>query len=84
MSIWFMRDNHTFLKLPRDFATAKQMLSDDWDNNVNAPYGMVGLKGSDEESLGYRSVLAKGNWQEFIKGVEELYNLLPKVNMKES
>jgi hypothetical protein len=69
MSIWFMRDNHTFRKLPTNHEEAKEILSEEFDAGYK--HGMVG---GEEEFEAIQSIHMSGNWARFLVDLRRFYD----------
>lgn len=62
MSSWYMRDNHTFVKIPSDVDEAMAVLRETFDAPCGH-HGMLASKDHDRTRLGV--VHAAGDWAEF-------------------
>lgn len=62
MSSWYMRDNHTFKKLPTDVDEAMAVLRETFDGE-GGHYGMLAANDDHKDELGV--VHAAGEWGEF-------------------
>ena len=61
--IYYMRDNHTFLRLPHDIGEAISTLEEDVAKN-NMEYGMLAARDEFDKNVG-KSLHANGDMEEF-------------------
>ena len=68
-TLWYMRDNHTFLRLSEDYTVAIMQIKETFDEGYT--YGMLCTKGKPD--VGVVNAGGKNSWREFAADAKRWY-----------